>query len=67
MIGMELLSNTLQKDPTITGLQVGQKEINLTQYADDTTVLVCDLDSVSQLLKLLNNFKNISLEYRLRG
>ena len=67
MIGMELLSNTLQKDPTIRGLQVGQKEINLTQYADDTTVLVCDLDSVSQLLKLLNNFKNISVEYRIRG
>ena len=32
----------------------------ITQYADDTTVLVRNLDSVPQLLKLLNNFKNIS-------
>ena len=39
---------------------MGQKEIKITQYADDTTVLVRSLDSVPQLLKLLNNFKNIS-------
>ena len=60
VIGIELLSGALQKDPTIRGIQVGQKEINITQYADDTMVLVCDLDSVSQLLKFLNSFKNIS-------
>ena len=39
---------------------MGQKEIKITQYSDDTTVLVRDLDAVSQLLKLLHNFKNIS-------
>ena len=32
VIGMGLLSNALQKDPTIKGIQVGQKEIKLTQY-----------------------------------
>ena len=60
VIGIELLSNAIQKDPNIKGVQVGQKEIKITQYADDTTVLVRDLDVVSQLLKLLHNFKNIS-------
>ena len=60
VIGIELLSGALQKDPSIRGIQVGQKEIKITQYADDTTVLVRDLYSVSQLLKLLNSFKNIS-------
>ena len=60
VIGIELLSGALQKDPTIRGIQVGQKEIKITQYADDTMVLVRDLDSVSQLLKFLNSFKNIS-------
>ena len=60
VIGIELLSNVIQKDPTIKGIQVGQKEIKITQYADDTTILVRDLDVVSQLLKLLHNFKNIS-------
>ena len=60
LIGIELLSSAIQNDPTIKGIQVGQKEIKITQYADDTTVLVRNLDSVPQLLKLLNNFKNIS-------
>ena len=60
VIGIELISNAMQKDPTIKGIQVGQKEIKITQYADDTTVLVRDLDAVSQLLELLHNFKNIS-------
>ena len=27
-------------------------------YADDTTVFVCDLDSVSHLVTLLDKFKN---------
>ena len=60
VIGIELLSNAIQKDPTIKGIQVGQKEIKITQCADNTTVLVHDLHAVSQLLKLLHNFKNIS-------
>ena len=59
VIGIDLLSNVIQKDPTIKGIQVGQKGIKIPQYADDTTVLVRDLDTVSQLLKLLHN-KNIS-------
>ena len=60
VIEIELLSNAIQKDPTIKGIQMGQKEIRITQYADDTTVLVRDHDTVSLLLKLLHNFKNIS-------
>ena len=59
--GIELLSIAIQKDPTIIkGIQVGPKEIKITQYADDTTVLVRDLYTISQLLKLLHNFKSIS-------
>ena len=60
VIGIELLSSAIQNDPTIKGIQVGHKEIKITRYADDTTVLVRNLDSVPQLLKLLNNYKNIS-------
>ena len=59
-IGIELLSSAIQKDPTIRGIQVSQKEVKITQYADDTTVLACDLDSLLELLNLLSEFKNIS-------
>ena len=54
VVGIELLARLLQKDHTIKGIQVGQKKIKITQYADDTTVLVRGLDSVTQLLKHLD-------------
>ena len=60
VVGIEILARVLKKDHTIKGIQVGQKEIKITQYADDTTVLVRDLDSVTQLLKHLDKFKQIS-------
>ena len=60
VIGIELFARALQRDPTIKGIPVGQNEIKVTQYADDTTVFVRDLESVSQLLKLLNDFKCFS-------
>ena len=60
VVGIELLARVLKKDPTIKGIKVGQKEIKITQYADDTTVLVRDLDSVIELLKHLDKFKQIS-------
>ena len=57
---IELLARVLKKDPTIKGIKVSQKENKITQYADDATVLVRDLDSVTQLLKHLDKFKQIS-------
>ena len=60
VLGIELLARALQMNPTIRGIQVGHNELKTTQYADDTTVFVRDLDSVPQLLKLLSEFKDIS-------
>ena len=41
-------------------INVDQKEIKITQYADDTTVLVSDCNSILRLLKLLEEFKQVS-------
>ena len=60
VVGIELLARVLKNDHTIKGIQVGPEEIKITQYADDTTVLVRDLESVTQLLKHLDKFKQIS-------
>ena len=46
VIEIELFARALKKDPSIKGINVGQKEIKITQYADDTTVLVRDCESV---------------------
>ena len=56
VLGIELFSRTLKKDPTIRGIKVNKGDIKVTQYADDTTVFVRDLDSVNSLLRLLNEF-----------
>ena len=59
-----LLHNTFAKaiknDTAIRGIKVGEKEIKVSLYADDTTVFVRDLDSVAHLLILLEKFKNVS-------
>ena len=57
---LNLFARALKKDPSIKGINVGQKEIKITQYADDTTVLVRDCDSVLRLLELLEEFKRVS-------
>ena len=59
VVGIELLARVLKKDPTIKGIKVIEKKLKITQYADDTTTLVRDLDSVTQSLKHLDKFKQI--------
>ena len=53
VIGIELFARALENDPNIVikGINVGQKEIKITQYADDVTVLVHDCGSVLRLLE----------------
>ena len=42
------LARALKSDDSIKGILVGEKEIKLPQFADDTTVFVRDEDSVTQ-------------------
>ena len=59
VIGIELFARAVKKDTDIKGINVDQKEVKITQYADDTTVLVSDCDSILGLLKLLEEFKQV--------
>ena len=60
VIGIELFVRALKKDTEIKGIKVDQNEIKSTQYADDTTVMVSDCDSVLRLLTLLEEFRQVS-------
>jgi len=60
VIGIEILARAIKNDPAIKGINVVEKEIKVSLYADDTTVFVRDLDSVVHLLTLLDKFKNLS-------
>ena len=60
VIGIEIHARAIKNDPAIKGINVVEKEIKVSLYADDTTVFVRDLDSVVHLLTLLDKFKNLS-------
>ena len=63
VIGIEVLANKITNKNTINGIKAGEKEIKSSAlYADDTTVnvFVRDLDSIPEILVLLNNYKNLS-------
>ena len=51
---------TLQKDQRIEIEYNGSQEIKLSQYADDTTALLSDSESVMQLFELLGLFERCS-------
>ena len=61
VLGIELLSRTIKSDPTIKGIQVNKHELKISQYADDTTVFVRDLDSVTSLLNDFNECSGLEI------
>ena len=56
----EILANAIRADKTIKGINIYNREIKLSQYADDTTVFVADLSSAKNLFSLLDAFKKCS-------
>jgi len=61
VIAMELLAQSIRWSEDITSIRIqGNEEVKLTQYADDTTALLADVQSVSNLFDLLSLFEKSS-------
>ena len=60
VIGIEILARAIKNDTGIKGIKVGEREIKVSLYADDAAVFVCDLDSITHMLSLLDKFKDLS-------
>ena len=60
VLGIELLNLELQTNSNIKGIKVGDEEIKNTLYADDTALFVKDLESVQELLEMLEKFRRCS-------
>ena len=58
-VGVELLASPIRSDKSIKGLSLDSKEFKLSQYADmaDTTCLVADTSSASNLFEKLDLFR----------
>ena len=60
IIAVEILANGIRKNLHVKGISVGSTIIKISQLADDTTVFVSDLQSVSNVLEMLEQFKAFS-------
>ena len=60
ILAAELLSCSVRANDHIKGIRVSNKEIKLSQYADDTTSFCKDIQSLGKLLELLDLFKDCS-------
>ena len=61
VIAIELLAERIRRSEEIKGITVNEhEEVKLSQYADDTTLLLSDIQSVSNLFALLSLFEKCS-------
>ena len=60
-IEIEILGNAIRRSNEIKGIEIDERNtLKLTQYADDTTVFLRDVQSIKNLFNLLAQFKNCS-------
>ena len=61
VICAEVLSHVIRENPDIKGIKIGDTEIKLSQYADDTTIFLSeDKNSLRSVLDVLRWFNKIS-------
>ena len=59
-LAIELLAISIRHNEHINGIKINDAEIKLSMYADDLTGLVVGIDSIIELMTIINNFKNVS-------
>ena len=57
ILAVELLAISIRGDKNIKGLNVQGKEIKISQFADDTTCFLNDINSVKSLIQVFDEFK----------
>ena len=61
VLSVEVLANAIRRDPSIKGISISQNEIKLSQYADDTTLILDgSQDMLEASLDVIEKFSKIS-------
>ena len=60
IIAQDILARITAQDDKIKGFKISSKEIKMTQYADDLTLMLSDLNSITEALSLLTKFGDCS-------
>ena len=56
ILAVEVLSQKIRENNNIKGIQIGDKQEKLLQYADDTTGFIEDVESAKQFLQTVKEF-----------
>ena len=60
IIAVDILARNIINEKKIKGIQIKAKEIKITQYADDLTLMFSDMRSINETLSLLQKFGECS-------
>ena len=60
ILGAEILASKVRQDQNIQGIKIHSYEFKISQFADDTSLLCKDLNSVENAIALLNVFERVS-------
>ena len=60
ILGAEILANNIRQDKNIQGIKIYNHEFKISQFADDTSLLCEDLNSVENTIALLKVFGQVS-------
>ena len=60
IIAVDILARIMIQDNNIKGFQINSHNIKMTQYADDLTLMLLDMNSINEALSLLKTFGEYS-------
>ena len=60
ILGVEILASRIRTDKNVVGIKIFDTEHKISQFADDTTLLLSNLTSVQNSLTLVDQFGSIS-------
>ncbi len=60
VLAVEIMAIEIRKNQNIRGFQCGNTEIKDSLYADDTTLLLADIESLGEAIRTVNKFSSVA-------
>ena len=61
IVAVEVLANFIKADKRIKGIQIGDHEIKIVNFAEDTTIFLRDITCLNRIQMILNLYENTKI------